>query len=144
MPKLYPFEIHTPYRLFFSDAVEVIVLTLVDGEIGVYADHVAFTAPVCTGILKIKDKKGQWKHAFITEGFLEVKAHKTILLVDTAEWPEEIDYNRAVEAKKRAEEQIKAANFRFETDIAKGNLKRAEFRIQAYKLRELKASAGIT
>ena len=136
MPKLYPFEVHTPYRLFYSDMIEAIVITLIDGEIGVYAEHSFFTAPVCTGILKIKDKKGQWKQAFTTEGFLEVKGHKTVLLVDAAEWPEEIDYNRALEAKKRAEEQINSKTFKFEINTAQANLKRVEFRIKAYGLRE--------
>jgi F-type H+-transporting ATPase subunit epsilon len=135
MPKLYPFEVHTPYRLFYSDMIEAITITLMDGEMGVYADHSFFTAPVSTGILKIKDKKGQWKQAFTTEGFLEVKGHKTVLLVDAAEWPEEIDYNRALDAKKRAEEQISSKTFKFESNTAQANLKRAEFRIKAYALR---------
>jgi F-type H+-transporting ATPase subunit epsilon len=116
--------------------IEALIITLIDGEVGVYADHSFFTAPVSTGILKIKDKKGQWKHAFTSEGFLEVKGHKTVLLVDAAEWPEEIDYNRALEAKKLAEEQINAKTFRFEINSAQANLKRAEFRIKVYGLGE--------
>jgi F-type H+-transporting ATPase subunit epsilon len=136
MPKLYPFEVHTPYRLFYSEMIEVLTITLTDGEIGVYAGHAAFTAPVCTGILKIKDKKGEWRQAFITEGFLEVKAHKTVLLVDAAEWPQEIDYDRAVEAKKLAEERLKTGSFKFETHTAQTDLKRAEFRLKMYALRD--------
>ncbi|MHB9291555.1 F-type H+-transporting ATPase subunit epsilon [Hollandina sp. SP2] len=132
---LYPFEVYTPYRLFFKDHVAVVVLTLIDGEIGIYAGHVPFTAPVCTGLLKIQDMKGQWREAFTTEGILEVTHHKTILLADAAEWPEEIDYERALHAKERAEERIKATNFRFEADNARATLKRAEFRIKVYGMR---------
>jgi F-type H+-transporting ATPase subunit epsilon len=87
MAKLFPFEVHTPYRRFFADSVEAVVLSLIDGEIGVYADHSAFTAPVNVGILKIKDKDGKWSAAFTTDGILEVKEHKTVLIVDAAEWP---------------------------------------------------------
>ncbi|MDR2485365.1 MAG: ATP synthase F1 subunit epsilon [Treponema sp.] len=136
MSKLYPFEVHTPYRLFYSDMIEAVTITLIDGEIGVYADHSFFTAPVCAGILKIKDKKGRWNHAFTTEGFLEVKAHKTVLLVDAAEWPHEIDYGRALEAKKHAQEQIASGTFRFEIGAAQTTLRRAEFRLKVHALKE--------
>lgn len=132
---LFTFEVYTPYRLFFKDSVGVVVLTLTDGEIGIYPGHAPFTAPVCTGILNIQDMKGRWRKAFTTEGILEVTHHKTILLADAAEWPEEIDYERALRAKERAEERIKAKSFRFEVDSAKSKLKRAAFRIQVYGMR---------
>jgi F-type H+-transporting ATPase subunit epsilon len=132
---LFPFEVHTPYRRFFSDHIEALVITLIDGEIGVYANHSAFTAPVETGIMRIKDRDGAWRGAFITEGILEVKEHKTVLMVDAAEWPEEIDKDRAREAKDRAEERLKTGMLKFETDKAASSLKRARFRLKAWELR---------
>jgi F-type H+-transporting ATPase subunit epsilon len=136
MAKLYPFEVHTPHRLFYSGSVEGIVLSLSDGEIGVFADHSFFTAPVVTGILKIKDNNGQWRSAFITGGILEVKNHKSVLMVDAAEWPGEIDRDRAMTAKKQAEETLAAGMFKFETLAAKEKLKRAETRLKVSDLRE--------
>jgi F-type H+-transporting ATPase subunit epsilon len=130
MAKLFNLEVHTPYRLFYTGKVEAIVVTLIDGEIGVYADHTFLTAPVVTGILKIKDQEGQWKQAFTTEGILEVSGHRTVLVVDAAEWPQEIDRDRALAAKERAEELLETAMFRFETDNAKANLKRALTRLK--------------
>ena len=138
MAVLFPFEIHTPYRLFYRGPVEAVTLTLIDGEAGVYADHSPFTAPVSAGILRIKDKDGQWKPAFIAEGIIEVKDHKTVLVVDAAEWPEEIDSDRAQAAKERAEETLKAGPLKFEAITARANLKRAEIRLKAYALREKK------
>ncbi|MDR1956149.1 MAG: ATP synthase F1 subunit epsilon [Treponema sp.] len=135
MANLFTFEAHTPYRFFFKDQVMVLVLTLTDGEIGIYAQHTPFIAPVSTGILRIKDLHGQWKTAFTTEGILEVTHHKAILLADAAEWPEEIDYDRAVLAKERATERIASKHFRFEADTAQATLKRAEFRIKVYGMR---------
>jgi F-type H+-transporting ATPase subunit epsilon len=136
MAKHFPFEVHTPYRPFFIDSVEAIVLTLSDGEIGVYADHTAFTAPVKAGILRIKNKDGKWSAAFTTDGILEVKEHKTVLIVDAAEWPEEIDRERALEAKKRAEELLESGMLKFETENAASSLKRAVFRLKAWELRK--------
>ncbi|GHV60506.1 ATP synthase epsilon chain [Spirochaetia bacterium] len=135
MANLYTFEVHTPYRRFFAEQVEAIIITLIDGEIGVFANHSAFTAPVVTGILKIKDKDGHWRQAFTTEGILEVKEHKTVLMVDAAEWPEEIDYERAIAAKQQAEASLKEGMFRFDTDTTRASLKRAEFRLKVHALR---------
>jgi F-type H+-transporting ATPase subunit epsilon len=137
---LFPFEVHTPYRRFFHDHIEAQVITLIDGEIGVYADHSAFTAPVETGILRIKDRDGRWRSAFTTEGILEVKEHKTVLMVDAAEWPEEIDQERALEAKERAESTLRSKMLKFETDNAASSLKRAKFRLKAWELRDKKTS----
>jgi F-type H+-transporting ATPase subunit epsilon len=136
MAALFPFEVHTPYRLFYSGKIESLVLTLSDGEICVYANHSFFTAPVNTGILTIRDGSGKKRSAFITEGILEVKSHKTVLMVDAAEWPGEIDNERALAAKKRALEILETAALKFETDKARATLKRAETRIKAWGLRE--------
>jgi F-type H+-transporting ATPase subunit epsilon len=135
MSNLFYFEIHTPYRLFYSGSVEAVIVTLTDGEIGVYADHSFFTAPVVTGVLKIRGKDGAWRSAFITDGILEVTGHKTVLMADTAEWPREIDYERARAARQKAEESLRAAMFKFETESAKAALKRAEYRMKVYNLK---------
>ncbi|MDR1058123.1 MAG: F0F1 ATP synthase subunit epsilon, partial [Treponema sp.] len=76
-----------------------------------------------------------WRTAFVDQGVLEVSAHKTVLLSDSAEWPEEIDYERALTAKQKAEETLQAAMFKFETDKTQATLKRAEYRIKAYGLK---------
>jgi F-type H+-transporting ATPase subunit epsilon len=128
MSALFPFEVHTPYRPFFTGRVSAVTLTLMDGEVGVYAKHSPFASPVLSGMLRIKDEGG-WRSAFITEGMLEVKDHKTVLMVDAAEWPEEIDAERARGSKSRAEEAIKSSSEKFDLDRAKASLRRAEFRL---------------
>ena len=134
MAVLFPFEVNTPYRLFFSDSVEAIILTLADGEAAVYANHSHFTAPVVPCLLKIKGRDGIWKTAFCAEGILEVKTLKTILISDTAEWPAEIDYERAMAAKTRAEEILAGGGMlKFETDTAAAALLRANMRLRAWE-----------
>ena len=125
------FEVHTPYRLFYSGPVEAIILTLLDGEVAVYANHAPFTAPVVPCILSIKDKDGNWKTAFVADGILEVMEHKNVLLADSAEWPEEIDYERAKKAKETAEETLLQGGMKFETEKAAASLNRATMRIKA-------------
>jgi F-type H+-transporting ATPase subunit epsilon len=83
----------------------MIVLKTPDGEIGILANHEPIVVAVTVGPLRIK-KGGEWLESVINEGFMEVKQDKTIILVDTAEWPNEIDKNRAEEARRRAEVRL--------------------------------------
>jgi F-type H+-transporting ATPase subunit epsilon len=134
---LFTFEVHTPYRLFYKGKVEYVSVTLPDGEIGILAHHEAITAPVKPCILKIKDKDGQWKIGFSSEGILEVAGGKTVLMADAAEWPDEIDHERALEAKKQAEEVLADTSFRFEADAARLKLERADMRLKAWEMKNL-------
>ena len=132
MAKTFILEVHTPYRLFYCEAILGLTVTITDGEIGVFFGHSYFTSPVREGILKIKTLDGKWLEAFIREGFLEVKDVKSVLLVDAAEWPNEIDYKRALQAKEAAEEKLKNRAFKFEDIAAKEALDRAEHRLKVY------------
>jgi F-type H+-transporting ATPase subunit epsilon len=130
MPSLFNFEVHTPRRLFYSGRVQAITLGLEDGEIGIYAAHSPFTALSVTGVLRIKSESGNWRFAFVSGGVLEVKEHKNVLMVESAEWPQEIDLERVLESKKQAEEALKNPNFRFEVDKMKEKLRHAEYRLK--------------
>jgi F-type H+-transporting ATPase subunit epsilon len=124
-------EIYTPYRLFCDDDAQAIVLRISDGEIGIYAGHSQFTAPVKTCVGRICGKDGVWKNAFIADGIVEVKKSKTVLLVDDAEWPEEVDVERAEAARKAALAALAENSFKFEQNAAKAKLNRAETRLKA-------------
>jgi len=138
MIRTFPFEVHTPNRLFFNDSVGEVIVTLTDGELAVMAGHSACTAPVKTGFLKIMDKDGVWKTAFTANGIMEVKEHKTVLMSEAAEWGSEIDRDRALKAKERAQDVLKEGMLKFETDNAALSLKRAEFRLKVWELENQK------
>jgi F-type H+-transporting ATPase subunit epsilon len=99
-------EIWTPERVFFSDDVEMIVVSTPQGEMGILAGHVNLVAAVAVGTSRIRKENGEWVEAVLTEGFMEVKQGKVIIITDSADWPHEIDANRAEAAKKRAEERL--------------------------------------
>jgi len=124
------FEVHTPYRLFFFGKAQAVILQLIDGEICVYANHSPFTSLSVSGQLQIKDEEGKWRSAFIAKGILEVKEHKNVLMVDAAEWPEEIDKERALISMQDAEKALKDKNFKFEIDKSKEKLRRANYRLK--------------
>jgi F-type H+-transporting ATPase subunit epsilon len=135
MAELFAFEAHTPHRLFFKGDVEAVTLMLQDGEIGILARHEDIVARVRACLLKIKDQDGRWRTAFASEGILEVAGGKTLLVADSAEWPEEIDYDRVMEAKRQAEDVVKNSSFKFEAETARQKLERAEMRLKAWELK---------
>jgi F-type H+-transporting ATPase subunit epsilon len=134
MTALFDFEVHTPYRLFFSGKVQAIILTLADGEIGVYANHSYLASPVVECVLRIKDMEGNWRTAFVSKGVFEIKRRKNVLVVDAAEWPEEIDREHALASKQQAERTLNDARFKFEIEQAKEQLRRAEVRLKVSEL----------
>ena len=73
--------------------------------ISLIVDHTPMVVVVDVGTTRIK-QDGKWLEAVLSEGFMEITNKKTIILVDSAEWPDEIDANRAKAAKERAEEKL--------------------------------------
>lgn len=100
-------EIAVPDRAFYSDEVQEIVAKTPGGEIGILKGHIPMVVAVSTGYIKIK-KDDRWTCAFVSEGFLEVTAEKTVVLVDSAEWPKEIDPERARMAEEKARRRLDA------------------------------------
>lgn len=106
MASTFSLEILTPERVFFSDNAEMIIVPTPQGELGILAGHVPLVAAVAVGTSRIKKESGEWVDAVLTEGFMEVNQEKVVIIADAAEWPYEIDANRAEAARLRAEERL--------------------------------------
>jgi F-type H+-transporting ATPase subunit epsilon len=122
-------EIVTPERLFFSGEVEMVVLQTPYGEMGILKDHMPLVSVVEIGPIRIL-KDGEWLRAAISEGFVEIISNKVIVLCDTAEWPDEIDLERALAAELRAKERLYTQLTQKEYIRAKAALQRALSRIK--------------
>lgn len=135
MAKTFKFEVVTPEKVFYSDDVDMIIFNREDGEMGVMADHMPMVVAVDVGILKIV-KDGVYKFAAISEGFVEITDKGVTAIVDAAEWPEDIDIERAEKAKKLAEDKLKEykKNKEMET-LLKLSIVRANNRIKVAKNR---------
>ena len=99
-------EIIASDRKFFTGECEEMVFPAIDGSRGILPGHEAMITPLEAGEMKFK-VNGQWKYAAVSEGFVEIMPNNVILLADTVELPEEIDINRANEAKLRAQEKLR-------------------------------------
>lgn len=105
MASTFRLQIVTPDRMFYDDEVEMVIVKTVDGEMGIMAKHIPIVAPLVIGTIKIT-KDGVAKKAAICEGFIQVDKECIRVIVDSAEWPQEIDVERAEEAKARAEKHL--------------------------------------
>ena len=98
-------EIATPTRLVVSETVDEIVIPGSQGYFGVLPGHAAFLTTL--GIGQLMYRIGRDEHYLaVAGGFAEVRNDKVIVLVDTAERPEEIDRARAERARDRAERRL--------------------------------------
>lgn len=105
MSKTIRLEIVTPAKKIFSEEVSFVVAPGTMGEIGILADHAPVVSSLKVGVLKFT-QDGKEHRIAITGGFLEVKDNKAVILAVAAERPEDIDAQRAEEAKKRAEDRL--------------------------------------
>ncbi|NNJ30391.1 ATP synthase F1 subunit epsilon [Lacrimispora defluvii] len=132
MADLFKLQIITPERKFYEGEASMVELTTTEGEIGVYRGHIPMTAIVAPGVLKIHEAGGI-KEAALMSGFLEILPEKIVIMAEVAEWPEEIDLNRAQEAKVRAERRLKEQSGEIDIVRAETALKKALVRISLTK-----------
>jgi F-type H+-transporting ATPase subunit epsilon len=82
-------------------------LTTSEGDIGVYKQHIPMTCILVPGLVKIYEtENGEPKFAVVHGGFVQILEDKVTIMAEVAEWPEEIDENRAKEAQVRAERRL--------------------------------------
>jgi F-type H+-transporting ATPase subunit epsilon len=98
-------EIVSPERRAYADAVDMVVVPGIDGELGILPHHTRLLSALGTGELRIK-KGGTETMMFISGGFVEVRPDRVVIMADLAEHSEEIDEAAAADARKRAEAQL--------------------------------------
>lgn len=98
------FEIVTPEKVVLKDEISQITVPTRQGEITVLPNHIPLVASLQPGVIETKKADGSVEVISVSGGFLEVLRNKVVILADTAERAEEIDMDRAEEARKRAED----------------------------------------
>ncbi|MDO8658665.1 MAG: F0F1 ATP synthase subunit epsilon [Candidatus Levybacteria bacterium] len=117
-------EIVTPLKVVFKEDVDEIVAPTINGEITILPNHVGLFTKIQPGELVIK-KGSSLTSLAITGGFIEINNNKVTILADYAVRSEDIEIEKANEARKRAETLLKEKLE--EKDFAKveGELRRA-------------------
>lgn len=118
--------------LYEGECVSLVFPTK-DGSQGILATHNNMIAAIVPGMLKITKPDGEEVIAAVSEGLIKVENNQVLLLVDTAERPEEIDENRAKEAAARAKEIILQKKSRQDYYAAQAKMARALSRLKVKK-----------
>ena len=114
---------------FYQGSCESMVLPVKDGVYGVQAGHSPVLVAIHMGMLKFT-VVGETREILVGDGIAEVTPTFVLLLVDSAERPEDIDKNRAEAARIRAEERLQHKQSMHEYYQTKIALDRAMQRLQ--------------
>ncbi|WDU49518.1 F0F1 ATP synthase subunit epsilon [Taylorella equigenitalis] len=101
----------------FSGTASMVVLPGVTGEIGVLPGHTPLISRIKPGRVKITREDGSEETLFVAGGLLEVQPFAVTVLADTVVRMEDLDEQKALEARKRAEESRKNATSREEIAV---------------------------
>ncbi len=128
MEKLH-LEIITPEKLLVREDADIVEAPGAAGEFGVLPGHVPFLSTLDHGEVRFSIG-GRTRFVATSGGFAEVRDDKVLLLLDTAEFGEEIDLARAHRARERAETALKGLTFEQEEyETLQKDLRRAMARI---------------
>lgn len=112
-------NIVTPDGPVYDADVEMVSVRAESGDLGILPGHIPTVAPLKIGVVRLK-KDGQTELAAVSGGFLEVRPDQVTILAQAAETAEGIDKERALAAKKRAEDRLNTRSD--DTDIRRAEL----------------------
>ncbi len=125
-------EVVTPKGAIVSEEVDIVTAPGFAGEFGVLANHAPFLSTIKIGTLRYK-KDGTEQELMVSGGFCEVSNNKITFLVESAERGHEIDVDRALQAKERAEKRLLQARQqqeKFDITRAEAAMQRALARLK--------------
>jgi len=129
-------EVVTPAGAVVSEDVDIVNAPGYGGDFGVLANHAPFLSTIKIGLLTY-EIGNERKSLMISGGFSEVSNNKITFLVESAEEGSQIDVDRAMKAKERAEKRLSQAaahDDNFNQVRAEGALQRALARLKASKV----------
>ena len=130
MENTFYLEIITPDRQFYTGPATNLTMPALDGEYGVQPGHEPVVTTLRPGTVRFQ-ADGTPHEVVVSDGFAEIMPDYCILLVSSAERPDEIDRARAERAKERAEERLRQKQSIREYHLSKAALARAMARLKA-------------
>lgn len=125
-------------HMVFDGEARSVLLPTTEGSMGVLAHHVNIIMAIVPGMIEFEADDeasgvtGRQK-IVVSDGILKVENGEVMVLVDTAERPEDIDEARALRAAQKAKEDLKRTNSNRNIAIVNAELSRAMSRIKASK-----------
>jgi F-type H+-transporting ATPase subunit epsilon len=127
-------EVVTPDGQVYAGEVAMVVLPGVDGELGILPRHQPLVTLLAIGETRIRTVSDAWDYIATGIGYAQVLFDKVLVVVDHGELAGAIDVSRAEEAQRRARERMRESGdlgAQAEVDYfrAEQALKRAENRL---------------
>jgi len=128
------FEIITPDATVYSEDVDMVTLPGVEGQMGVYPQHVPLMTQMVPGEIIVR-KEGRDCSLAVGEGVVEITGDHVAILTDLAVAAEKIDEAKVQEARQRAEarlrenlsdEEVAAVNASLARSLAQLHVKRRQ------------------
>ena len=126
----FPVHILAADEGFYEGPCQSISVPTTTGMYGVLAHHTNVILAIVPGTLRYRCEGEDEKLAAVSAGLMKVENGEVLILVDSAERPEEIDANRAQRAADRAKEELLQKKSIQEYRMAQSNLARALSRLQ--------------
>lgn len=130
-------EVVTPKGAVVKEDVDIVNAPGYGGDFGVLANHAPFLSTIKIGLLTYAQGR-QRETLMISGGFCEVSNNKISFLVESAEFGRQVDVERAMMAKERAEKRLLQTTQHDEQinrTRAEAALQRALARIEASKIK---------
>lgn len=130
MSDFFDLKILAADKCFYEGKAYSVIIPAMDGGRQILAHHENIVFATQEGVVSIKaEENDEWKRAVVGVGFVNVENNVVKMLVDTAEWPEDIDRVRAEKALERAKEQLRQDQSIQEYKISRASLARAMMRL---------------
>ena len=100
-------EIVSQDRVVFSGDADLVILPGGAGELGVLPNHSPLLTTLQYGIITVRSKGVEDQYFTVAGGIAEVQPDQVTVLADAAESVDEIDAERAENARRRAEEALR-------------------------------------
>ena len=121
-------RILTPARELLDKEVDMVSFKSTEGELGILPGHSPLTCVLSYSVMRIKNGS-EMLYASVMSGFAEIMDNCITILSDAAEWPDEIDVERAQAARERASRIIEKGDS-IDAEKAKLDLRRATVRLE--------------
>ncbi len=123
-------EIITPSKSEFNGQINAITVPGSNGRFQVLKNHAPIISTFDIGMIRVDLPDGKSIHYATVDGTIEVLDNKVLVLADSIESESDIDEERAIKAKLRAEERLTKKNSEINLTRAQAALLRANNRIQ--------------
>lgn len=129
---LHSFQLHilAADHKVFEGTCESLVVPLCDGQYGIMANHRNMISAVVPGLLNYREPEHENKTLYVSAGLIKVEDNDVMLLVDSAEFPEDIDAKRAERAAEDAQKLMQRKRNITEIQVARAHLARAAGRLK--------------